>query len=427
MEVVNVLLGAYIEKNGVDVTKQVAVAMQAEIAQAGISAGLFDSVTTRDEITAAIKSNKYDVVICQEELSGVSIGGGSIREWKELNPKLKIILIVDAQKRKGAKLKNLHVKCSYYDALYGIELTGVNLAKLIKQSRSKEEAFLYYGLEEEKAEKEERVESTIEEIVSAEPEILTEEAKEEVAEEAGAALDEFLEPDGAMETLTEKSEEEGLLDAFDSELRNMEQLFHEQADRKKEPEMEQTKDNSGFFGGSSLFTNTINNRMPEDKEMGEDILKEFGGPMLHQEKSREVYFGGSVLQEEIPPVTASSITSVAVASAHHPLQKQIKHLKGNIAEVMEEQLLAVVFDAPLVLQGTERVSDYVFTMLVQLQEGHMENGRYRTGIVSLKGYGNCMIDDYIAVVEVVDRDLSDLADRIKARDCNVILTKQQGV
>lgn len=418
MDIRNILLGTYIERNGVDLTGQVAGTMKAEIEQSGVQVGLFDTFSTKGDVTKAVSSNKYDVVICQEELNGEKLGGGCVNEWKNINPKIQIIFIIDAQKKGGIKLQNLFNKNYYYDAIYGTELTGANLARLIKMPRTRQEAFVYYGLDQLSKQKENAVE-TEESVVENMEEAPVETEAENVVVE-GEVLETGLdEKDGSAE------------DDFEAKLQDMEKYFSEGSD---ETESEQEEEES-FFSGMSFFENTVNNRMPEDEETGKEVMDSFSneGSIFNKEEQPEVSF--EVTSEEVVS-SYNNVSNVVkenvveggglVVTGRRPVVAQRKlHIKGVVAEVMSEELLMVVFHSPLELVNGEMISDYALTLLIQTGEkGHMENGKYKTGILTLTGYGNCLIDEQTAILEVPGVNLFSVADKIEAKDLNMVLTRQ---
>lgn len=87
-----------------------------------------------------------DVLLCYEMFNNTSIGAGQVISFKEKNPNLAIILIVDDKKKGNAKLKKMYDK-GVYDALFIKDFDKMNLKNLIVSPRNKEDALVYYGLE----------------------------------------------------------------------------------------------------------------------------------------------------------------------------------------------------------------------------------------------------------------------------------------
>ena len=145
MRVINIAFAGDMDENSVGL---VAKKLKMEIEETGrYAVGLMDTATTKDEISAFVASNKYDVIICQEKIREVAIGAGSIKQWKKENGIIKIILLVDIKKRGGDKLKSLLKDAGYYNALYFQDASGINLVNLFDVGRSREAAISYYGLE----------------------------------------------------------------------------------------------------------------------------------------------------------------------------------------------------------------------------------------------------------------------------------------
>lgn len=108
--------------------------------------------STREEGDKYISDGGYNVVVCREVLNDVSIGAAVLSDWKELDPNIKIILVVANEKSGGKKLENL-IKRNYYDAVYWADFLAEELIiELILNGRTKKEALSYYNVVIEEAE-----------------------------------------------------------------------------------------------------------------------------------------------------------------------------------------------------------------------------------------------------------------------------------
>lgn len=106
-----------------------------------------DVLHSIEEIDAAVKANAYDVIVISEKLGNRHIGSGSAKNWIATQPELKIMIIIGSDRKGGNKLAGLF-KNGYYNSIYQSDFkTGEIIADLITKGRTKEEAFEYYGLE----------------------------------------------------------------------------------------------------------------------------------------------------------------------------------------------------------------------------------------------------------------------------------------
>lgn len=106
------------------------------------------AVYKKEDIDAVVRQNTYDVIVMNEKVGTDSIGGGSIKKWRQDNPRIKLIMVVPNDKKGGMKLSNLYHE-EYYSAILLADFTAEMLVKLILNDRTREEARKYYGLPEE--------------------------------------------------------------------------------------------------------------------------------------------------------------------------------------------------------------------------------------------------------------------------------------
>lgn len=100
--------------------------------------------TTRTRISTDSVKN-FGLVIAREVVDGVSIGPGTVKKYFEANPDLKLILVVDKEKKSGGKINALY-NMGYYDALFSNDFILDSLERLILNGRTQKEAYDYYGL-----------------------------------------------------------------------------------------------------------------------------------------------------------------------------------------------------------------------------------------------------------------------------------------
>lgn len=392
MESINLGLGAFIEKDGKDITNVLYDTMKKELNQSGVVIGMFSLFTNKVEVSDAIKSNKYDIIICQEILNNESIGAGSIKEWKKINPHVRVILVISKNKRGGRKLESLYTSTTYYDALYDKDLSGVNLKALIEKSRTREEAYEYYGLEN-------NVSVDVTKNIA---------EKAERAEEVIAPASSMYEKE-SLEEVSQKSEDIYNDQDFNEAITQMENLFETEKVQSPEDDLETPPINEesnasvlneDIFAGEDLFKNTINNRVSEDADTGKRILQDY-------------------IAEENAFMGQETKQNTQIIPAARPGRGGLQHVKGIIQAVIDEQLLMVSFTEAVEIND---ISDYQLTLLIQTgQRGYVHEGRYKAGALSFKAYGNCFVDIETVILEVSDINLVTIEDKILYKECNLII------
>lgn len=407
MDIMNICLGAFIEKDGHDITRRLYDTMKAELLKAGMTMGRFDFYTNKAQVTEAIRGNQYDIVICQENLNGDSIGAGSVKGWKQINQRVRVILIINKNKKGGRKLESLYKDADYYDAVYDQDISGILLKSLIESPRLKEKAYEYYGLTgtvdepqtapvtEISSEKEDNygraiqnqpVHSDVDEMVTVDTVTSADEAEPK--------------PENGKKTGTEKVSQDSIYgdEEFEKVLDSMEHLisdgivkdeksddFTEMVDSEEQPGEEEN-----LFEGDSLFKNTVKNR-PTTGEW--------------QEFEENSYAYGEEKTTMVIPASGSKVIP--------------SFIKGTIQAVMDEQLIMVGFSTPI--NTGNDMEDKSVTLLVQIApKGHIENGRYKASHMAIKSYVNCMLDENTVVLEVPDQSMTAIENMIVGKDCNVI-------
>ena len=98
-----------------------------------------------DDLVA--RQSGCDLLICGENFDGTRIGTGTIRRWKQAKEGLNAILVLDDSKKGSSKVMGLF-ELDYFNALFMSDFKSQMIKNLVREGRTKEEAFLYYGLED---------------------------------------------------------------------------------------------------------------------------------------------------------------------------------------------------------------------------------------------------------------------------------------
>lgn len=110
-------------------------------------------VYTKEEFEDAVKGKQYQYGAVLERLGTTSIGQGSMKQWKTINPDMSLVLLMDDSRRATAKANGLFEK-NFYTGLFLKDM--MNLFSLLENGRSDKDAYVYYGIEEFKRAEEER-------------------------------------------------------------------------------------------------------------------------------------------------------------------------------------------------------------------------------------------------------------------------------
>lgn len=388
MKILNFVLGAYIVWEGKELTKDSAAQLRKEIEQTGaIQVGRMDVADTKQKVSDCVTGSQYDVLICQEKIREMQIGGGSIAQWRAQNPMLRVILLVDENKKGAMKLNTLY-KDGYYDALFTSDFEGKKLVELLLHPRTKEEAYAYYGLPGGKEEKTEPAAAVD----------MPGGQKEDTAEN----LDEMF---ADLQHFTEKDEEEfhKSMERLDAEIRR------DSPDFGVKPYAEEQEEErfGDIFGPAPTQSYSDVQMEKADRASERMIMKDFGGP-------------------DAVPAPVPKTVSLVPRKRSRPLMGKI-NLRGMISMVLEPNVLVVDFDEVPVFGAGMTVADYQFTLLIENGErGHMEGSGYKTGLHCVKAYGNAMIDIDTAVLEILDMDISAAAAELQDQYCNMILIAVPG-
>ncbi len=103
-----------------------------------------------NEIFKRVETGVYDALICNEKLeNGRNMGQkGLVRCLEHVQ---QVVILMEPKKKGSLKLLNF-CRDSYFNVLFTSDFTAGNVFKLLKEGRTKEEAYSYYGVEEPKKE-----------------------------------------------------------------------------------------------------------------------------------------------------------------------------------------------------------------------------------------------------------------------------------
>lgn len=449
-------------------------------AQGYCQVGHFDFAFTKDSLVEKMKSNVYDVVLCNEELGADKIGIGSLRSWKEEFPNIRVILLVGNARKGNIKLIQLIQKLEYTDVLYMGDMNGKSICDLLENPRSVKDAVYYYGIENsediismgilegEEAPQKEVVEETKEELVEEvkeEPvsveEVPVTEIPVTVEEVAEASIDditqsledaiksfedfpEFEEEPKKGEVVEEPAtpgveESQSMGFNFDQEF-TVEEIIEEKP-VVEEPVEEKEESDFDFFNKTEVEQEeVITYKDITDKEevVGENIAEpepelirvenvEFDEEEITS-SSREVVVGETVVVEETKEepkdiFTMPIMENVSRGGAIVRTQsEQILSTMGYITKVVDEDSLLVELDNNIPLNEDLQA----YRLLIRIKSGRkgmMENGRYRSANISLEAYVECMVGCRTVIVEVMDFDCMTNATLLENKECTIILTK----
>lgn len=123
----------------------------ARLAYAGENA-VVTVIQDMDTVNDYISDGDISALIITETLSSiaegqeVAVSKTQLVEWTELYPEMTVILLLNAQKKGGIKLKKLY-DVGFFNVLYYEDFKVNELVELIQDGgRSKKEAYAYYGI-----------------------------------------------------------------------------------------------------------------------------------------------------------------------------------------------------------------------------------------------------------------------------------------
>lgn len=434
--------------------------------------GYFDFVFTKEALIEKMKGNAYDVVLCNEALGADKIGVGSLRQWKEEFPHIRVILLIGNARKGNIKLIQLIQKLEYTDVLYMGDTNGENICKLLEKPRSLKDAVYYYGIEDseeilsmgimedseaavteesvvgeqstfEEAQKEVVVEET-ENVKMPEGEIAQEESsaisledaikeyenfsefeeeveepKEEVVEDSSFHFDLPVEeeavPEESVEIETSESTDEEF-NFFDTSYEDRENdvVSYKEVTKEQKP-LEEMKEEKDSDDGDEPEPELINVEFEEDTE-SEVITELVEKAVIETVKEKEVSEPEDIFK--MPYMENVSQGGVIMRTQ----SEQILSATGYITKVVDEDSLLLELDTDG-LKNEELQSYRLMLRIKSGRKGIMENGRYRSANLSLEAYVECMVGKKTAMVEVMDFDCITNAPILENKDCTIILTK----
>ena len=106
-----------------------------------------EMVSAKTDANKAIVSGQFDVVICRDKLEDGPIGIKCIEAWQEMQPNIRVILSVMDNKKGGNSMLKLFRR-GYYDAVYQNDMMDMGvILNLLLNGRNENEAFSYYGIQ----------------------------------------------------------------------------------------------------------------------------------------------------------------------------------------------------------------------------------------------------------------------------------------
>lgn len=390
-----ICFGAYVvDATGSDHSAEFANYAQSSLAGAGVAVARFDIVRDKQNLLSAVRSGEYDLLISYEDLKDDSVGAGTVREWKKENPNIRCILIVDAKKKGGKKVAALY-KDDFYDVIFSSDFSGVNLKKLLENPRSREEAFVYYGIP---AVEQEQVDSSTK------------------AEGPAVCGDAFPEPEVDV----------------DAELQKLKGIFSEDPFAGQADEVPDAQDTHGEsaadvapdVSGMAFFQQNAGT-MTGGEEAAPDVshMSFFAGA------GSDAFTAGGAVPKAVPeeqrvsgnPAAEGNDTGVEknLPARQDGMFDWGSRICGYVAELLDEHNLVIELK-----EGFDGIDANVLSLVLTVKSGargKVEGGMYRPSTIILKAYGNCFLDENTLIVEVPDRDLYGIEHMITGRECTIMV------
>ena len=375
--------------------------MVAELTAIGKTVSRIEIVPTKLAVEELLDTGDFNLLIVREELQDERISSGSLKSWSQKYPNLPVILYVRNEKKGGEKLKRLlNTAPFYYNVLYENDLTGSNVMKLIKTSRTREEAICYYGLEQ-RMEKED-------ECLAAEAE------KTDVVEETV----------GATENPVIPAEEDSLLEDLEETICEFDVLESDVIDANE-------SDSRGV-----AETNTVEVK-PEEPGISFDYEGMFSGNELFGEKNAEV----EEMIEEEPLLKEVEIVVAEDPAENHKSELDDNGIKmkeqeyldvientctlpenGKILRVLDRNTMLMELSQPPIFEAGKTLEDYKLLFVVKGTKGSFVNGKYKVGVKSFEGYAGSLLGRQTIIVEIPEYDL--VENKVEGADCSIICIAQ---
>ena len=423
MKEVNVLYAFTYKDQNTAIVSYIKKKMETELSSAGVTVLSIETVKSKDQIEEKLDTGKYNVLICKEQLGEEKISSGSLKVWGNRYPEVAVILNVSNDKKGGEKLvKFLSSTPSYYNVLYDNDLTGENVAKLLNYPRTKEEAIVYYGLENR----------------------LTEQPKA-----SGTVMEVKSIPVTAMER-----EEEGNKENFPEE-EVIEEITKEEFDKVVSGFEAVDFDEKVFGNGAKekpeildADTNTLEDEngkevdfatMFDGKDLFEEVEKEHETniKVMNEDRKKEVQKHGDnpVEDKETPtPMKAKKVGEKSSTANQNDIGDNdmdftVRQMDGitfpdtaNVLKVFDQNTMLVKLLCAPVLPKDKTMEDYKLLFVVKGTRGGFVNGKYRVGVKSFEGYPGKPIGKQTVIVEVPEYDLIENA--LEGAYCSLIFLEQ---
>lgn len=144
---INLLVARAASSNKEQIKEETQRMAAAIVQNSNIRISRLDLVYKKEDVEAVLQKNTHDVILMNETIGTDSIGSGSIKNWKKINPRVKLILILPDSKKAGMKISQLY-HAGFYNVIFLSDFSGNTLVSLILSERSQEEAREYYGIKE---------------------------------------------------------------------------------------------------------------------------------------------------------------------------------------------------------------------------------------------------------------------------------------
>lgn len=386
--------------------------MVTELTAAGISVARIEMARTKLQVEDLLDTGEFHLLIVKEQLGEDKISSGSIKGWSQRYPDLQVILCVGNDKKGGEKLNRLlNAAPFYYDALYENDLTGDNVAKLLKSSRSKEDAICYYGLEQ-------RVEEDVKMQSPLEDEMYTERS-EEVTKQDDKIKDEVESSSASVNDKADVSAEEleAVISGFDTV--DVEMFEENSADVESSTDdevgvinkdQEVNFDYSDMFSGNDLFGDFYKEKEVSLEEEilsdGEDVVVV---DVIKEDRNKQTTSEEEKMDREI----GGAIKTEAL---------DILPEYGKVLKVFDSNTMLVELSPIPSLFDRETLEDYKMFFIVKGTKGSFVNGKYKVGVKGFEGYAGSMLGKQTIIVETPEYNL--LEHKLEGAECSIIWMEQ---
>lgn len=239
---------------------------------------------TVDEIGELISD--CSILLCPEELNGVSIGNGTIKKWKEMDSvPLRVLTVIRDTRKSGGKCRGLYDN-DIFDAIFLSDFNIKTLLSLVHHSRTRAEAFSYYGLDMYQDNEHKKQ---------------SEEAAQKIDKKVDNSLDiksdnnvspETPDPEGGgTKRRRRRKRKKTALDTGDVSIEGVEETLKEEALREEAPEGENPKEEVPKGKPLPEDNKSTPEAVSETTETGESISKAVKGP---EDKKAEDTRGASI-------------------------------------------------------------------------------------------------------------------------------------